>query len=169
MNKVMFANILMIVGEGILFIGSSRKNKKELLLFQIVSMIVMGLASYLLKAYSAIVMDVVGITRNILSINNISSRKLSYLFIASAIVFGILFNSNSFWGYLPIIANVTQSVFILDSRSSINQIRLACAFSSLCWTIFNIAVKGYSGAVFNLINALSYLYHVFKKERTETK
>ena len=68
MNEVLIANILMIVGEAILFVASSRKNKKDILLLQIVSMVIMGIASYLLKGYSAIVMDVIAITRNILSI-----------------------------------------------------------------------------------------------------
>ena len=159
MNEVLIANILMIIGEAILFVASSRKNKMHILLLQIVSMFVMGIASYLLKGYSAIVMDVIAITRNILSIKGIASRYLSYTFIAMAIIFGVLFNNNGIFGYLPIIANVTQSVFILNSKASTRQIRFACAFSSSCWTIYNIIIKGYAGAMTNLINAVSYFYN----------
>ncbi len=159
MNEVLIANILMIIGEAILFVASSRKNKRDILSLQIVSMIIMGFSSYLLKGYSAIVMDVIAITRNILSIKGVGSRYLSYGFIAMAIIFGILFNNNGIFGYLPIIANVTQSVFILNSKASVRQIRFACAFSSACWTIYNIFIKGYAGAVTNLINAASYFYN----------
>ena len=165
MNEVLIANILMIIGEAILFVASSRKNKKDILLLQIVSMVIMGIASYLLKGYSAIVMDVIAITRNILSIRGIGSRFLSYIFIAMAIIFGVLFNNNGIFGYLPIIANVTQSVFILNSKASTRQIRFACAFSSACWTIYNIIIKGYAGAVTNMINAASYFYNGLKDEK----
>ena len=82
MNEVLIANILMVIGEGILFVASSRKSKKQILLFQIASMVIMAVASYLLKGYGAIVMDVIGITRNVLSISNIASRYLTYLFIS---------------------------------------------------------------------------------------
>ena len=165
MNEELIANILMIIGEAILFVASSRKNKKDILLLQIVSMVIMGIASYLLKGYSAIVMDVIAITRNILSIRGIGSRFLSYTFIAMAIIFGVLFNNNGIFGYLPIIANVTQSVFILNSKASTRQIRIACAFSSASWTIYNIIIKGYAGAVTNMINAASYFYNGLKDEK----
>ena len=165
MNEVLIANILMIIGEGILFVASSRKSKKQILLFQIASMIVMGVASYLLKGYGAIVMDVIGITRNVLSINNISSRYLTYIFIGAAIVFGIIFNNKGVLGYLPIIANVSQSLVIINRRSTARQVRLICAFSSFCWGIYNLVIKGYAGVVTNLINCVSYLYHAMKEEK----
>ena len=159
MNEVLIANILMIIGEAILFIASSRKNKKTILIYQIISMLVMTIASYLLKGYGAIVMDVIGITRNLLSINNIASRWLTYFFISAAIVFGLLFNNKGFLGILPILANVSTSLIIIDRRSTARQVRFVCAFSSFCWAIYNFAIKGYAGVVTNFINCLSYLYH----------
>ena len=168
MNEVLLANILMIIGEGILFIASSRKSKKQILLFQIVSMVVMGVASYLLKGYGAIVMDVIGITRNVLSSNNIASRFLTYVFISAAIVFGVLFNNHGLLGYLPIVANVSQSLVIISRKSTARQVRLVCAFSSFCWGIYNFVIKGYAGVVTNLINCFSYLYHAFR-EKKETQ
>lgn len=159
MNEVLIANILMVIGEAILFIASSRKNKKTILIYQIVSMLVMTVASYLLKGYGAIVMDVIGITRNLLSINNIASRWLTYFFISAAIVFGLLFNNKGFLGILPILANVSTSLIIIDRKSTARQVRFVCAFSSFCWAIYNFAIKGYAGVVTNFINCFSYLYH----------
>ena len=163
MNTILLANIIMIIGEGFFFLGSTRKDKRSILLCQIASMLIMGVASFLLKGYSAIVMDAVGIVRNILSINNISSSFLSYLFIVLTIVLGILFNSNSLWGILPIVANVTQSLIIHNEKVTVRQLRLASAFSSLCWAVFNFVIKGYAGMAFNIANCLSYLYHGLKK------
>ncbi len=164
MNEVLIANILMALGEGILFVAPSRRNKKTIRLFQIASMVVMGAASYLLKGYGAIVMDVIGITRNVLSINNIASKYLTYLFIGSAIVFGILFNSNGLLGLLPIVANVSQSLIIIDKKSSVRQIRFVCAFSSFLWAVYNYVIKGYTGVVFNLVNSMSYLVHALRQK-----
>ncbi|MBR4422174.1 MAG: YgjV family protein [Erysipelotrichaceae bacterium] len=169
MNEVLLANILTIIGETALFIASTRKNKKDILIFQIVCMFLTSIASYLLKGYSGIVMGVLGIIRNILSIKNIGSRMLSYIFIGSAIVFGCYFNNNGFLGYLAILANVSQSLFILNRKATTRQIRLACAFSSMCWCIYNFAIKGYAGAAFNITNASSYLYNAIRQPEKEKK
>ena len=165
MNEVLLANILTVIGESTLFIASTRKNKKEILIFQIICMSFMTVASYLLKGYSGIVMGILGIARNILSIKNIGSRPISYIFIGMAIVFGAYFNNNGILGYLAIIANVSQSLFILNRKASTRQIRLACSFSSMCWCLYNLAIKGYAGAAFNLTNSLSYLYNALKKDQ----
>ena len=167
MNEVLLANILTIIGETALFIASTRKNKKDILIYQIVCMFLTSVSSYLLKGYSGIVMGVLGIIRNILSIRNIGSRFLSYLFISLAIVFGYLFNNNGFLGYLAILANVSQSLFILNRKASTRQIRLACAFSSLCWCIYNFAIRNYAGAAFNIANSLSYIYNAFRYKETK--
>ena len=172
MNEVLLANILTIIGETALFIASTRKNKKDILIFQIVCMFLTSIASYLLKGYSGIVMGVLGIIRNVLSIKNIGSRMLSYIFIGSAIVFGCYFNNNGFLGYLAILANVSQSLFILKRTATTRQIRLACAFSSMCWCIYNLAIKGYAGAAFNIANATSYVYNAIRepeKRKNEEK
>ena len=169
MNTVLLANGLTIIGEIALFIGTTRKNKKDILIFQIVCMFLTSVSSWLLKGYSGIVMGVLGIIRNILSINNIGSRPLSYIFIGSAIVFGFLFNNNGLLGYLAILANVSQSLAILNRKASTRQIRLACAFSSMCWCIYNLAIRGYAGAAFNITNASSYLYNALKQQDKEKK
>ena len=171
MNTVLLANALTFIGEIVLFIGTTRKNKRDILIFQIVCMFLASISSWLLKGYSGIVMGVLGIIRNILSINNIGSRPLSYIFIGSAIVFGCLFNNNGFLGYLAILANVSQSLAILNRKASTRKIRLACAFSSMCWCAYNLAIKGYAGAAFNIANATSYVYNAIRqpeKKKEET-
>ena len=72
MREVLYANILTIIGQLITFYSSTRKQKNQILIFQIVAMVVMSCGSLLLKGYSAIVMDVVAILRNLFSIFSIS-------------------------------------------------------------------------------------------------
>ena len=167
MNEVLIANILTIIGETALLYGSTRKNKNEILIFQIVCMFLTSVSSFLLKGYSGIVMGVLGIIRNILSIKGIGSRRFSYIFIGAAIVFGLYFNNNGFLGYLAILANVSQSLFILNRKATTKQICIACAFSSMCWCIYNFAIKGYAGAAFNITNAGSYLYNAFRQQKKQ--
>lgn len=169
MNRVVLANILTVIGELTLFVASSRPNKKQILFFQIICMALTSVSSFLLKGYSGVVMGVVGILRNVLSMRNIASRYLSYLFIGMAIVFGTLFNNNGLIGYLSILANVIQSLFILSRKTSTTQIRFACGFASTCWVVYNYAIRSYAGVFFSGINASSYFYHAFKEIRDNKK
>ncbi|MBR4610584.1 MAG: YgjV family protein, partial [Erysipelotrichaceae bacterium] len=124
MREVLYANILTIIGQLITFYSSTRKQKNQILIFQIVAMAVMSCGSLLLKGYSAIVMDAVAILRNLFSIFSISFKGLPIFFIVLSLVLGFLFNNMGFIGYLPMIANVGQSIFVLNKNTTTRQLQL---------------------------------------------
>ena len=96
MREVLYANILTIIGQLITFYSSTRKQKNQILIFQIVAMAVMSCGSLLLKGYSAIVMDAVAILRNLFSIFSISFKGLPIFFIVLSLILGYLFNNMGF-------------------------------------------------------------------------
>ncbi|MBQ6335006.1 MAG: YgjV family protein [Erysipelotrichaceae bacterium] len=167
MNVILVANILLIIGDIVLLAGARFKEKKQILYIQILSMLIMSLASLLLKGYSGIVQDVLGIIRNLLSIKGITGKYLSYLFIVASIVFGILFNNLGFLGTLPIIANVSQSLIVMDPKAKAWQIKLVSGLGCLCWGVYDYVIKAYAGAAINVFTALSYLYHALKDKKEE--
>lgn len=116
MREVLYANILTIIGQLITFYSSTRKQKNQILIFQIVAMAVMSCGSLLLKGYSAIVMDAVAILRNLFSIFSINFKGLPIFFIVLSLILGYLFNNMGFIGYLPMIANVGQSIFRIEQE-----------------------------------------------------
>ena len=68
---------------------------------------------------------------------------------------------------LAILANVSQSLVIMNRKATTRQIRLVCAFSSMCWCVYNLVIKGYAGAAFNITNAASYLYNAIRQPEKE--
>ncbi len=168
MKAVLYANILTVIGQLFAFFASTRKRKDEILRIQILSMLLMSVASFLLKGYSAIVMDGIAITRNILSIHSISFPFLPQIFIVLAIVLGSLFNSNGLVGYLPILANVSQSLFVLNKKTTGRQLKFVFAFVSACWAVYNYAIRSYAGALFDGVNCFSYVLNGLRnKEEKE--
>ena len=91
--------------------------------------------------------------------------KLSWLhdslffIIAIAVIFGSLFNNIGILGYLPILANVVQSIVVLNKKTTARQLQFMFAFVSLCWAVYNFVIKAYAGAVFDAINMLSFLFN----------
>ena len=108
MNVVLTANLLIIIGQLIGLFASTRNDKKQILIWQCVSMAVMSSSSILLKGYSAVVQDVISITRNILSLCSLSSKGLQIAFVVAAVVLGILFNNRGILGLLPMAAESWQ-------------------------------------------------------------
>ena len=154
MREVLYANILTIIGQLITFYSSTRKQKNQILIFQIVG-------------YSAIVMDAVAILRNLFSIFSISFKGLPIFFIVLSLILGYLFNNMGFIGYLPMIANVGQSIFVLNKNTTTRQLQLVFAFTSLCWGIYNVSIKSYAGAAFDFANMTSFLYNALKNKEKE--
>lgn len=164
MSIVLISNILTLIAQGISLIGSTRKKKEEILIFQSIFLAIASVASCLLGGYSAIVPNAVGIIRNILSIKKVNSNKINYLLIACLIIFGIIFNTNGILGYLIIVANLIQSTAIINKNSSTKDVQIAFCISTLCWTSFDISIKNYVGAIFNILNAASYLLNALSKK-----
>ncbi|MBQ6216527.1 MAG: YgjV family protein [Erysipelotrichaceae bacterium] len=169
MNDVLIANILTIIGQGFTFYSSTRKEKRAILWFQIVAMLFMSTGSLILKGYSANVMDAIAITRNLMSIYSFSFPGQTYVFIAIAVIFGSLFNNIGILGYLPILANVVQSIVVLNKKTTARQLQFMFAFVSLCWAVYNFVIKAYAGAVFDAINMLSFLFNGITNKTKDTK
>ncbi len=168
MKTVLVANIFSLIGQCFSVYASTRKEKNEILLHQSIFWAIISVSSFLLKGYSAIVTNVMGITRNVLSIRGINNLYLNYALIFLCILFGYIFNSNGLLGYLPIIANVAQSLVVLNEKAKTRHVQIVNCLASLLWTFFNLKIRSYVGCVFNLIAVASYLINIFSaKKQTE--
>ena len=115
MDIVLLANLLTLIAQLVSFYASTRKSKNQVLFFQNVFMLIISVASYLLKGYSAIV------------------------------------------GYLPIIANIIQTLAVLDEKADVRRVKISFGIACLLWTAFNWSIRSYVGSFFNLFNGISYL------------
>ena len=165
MNTVVIANIFSLVAQGFSLFASTRKEKEKILIFQSIFLVITSISSCLLKGYSAVVLNIIGIIRNILSIKKIDNKIINYLLIACSLIFGIIFNNNSFLGYLIIAANLSQSIVILNKNSTTKDVQMVYLFSALCWAAFNLVIKNYVGTAFNIVGAFSYLLNILSKNK----
>ncbi|MCR5067804.1 MAG: YgjV family protein [Erysipelotrichaceae bacterium] len=161
-RTLLIANAITLLAQFVNLYASTRKSKKDILIWQCCFMALVGGASWLLKGYSAVVTDILGIIRNLIIIKGIENRTVDIIQIILCIVLGVYFNNNALLGYLPIIASISQSLLLLNRNARTRHVQMVCAFSSFCWAGFNIGIGSYVGAVFNTLAAVSYLLTMFR-------
>ena len=165
MYELLAANILTVAGQLVAIHSSTKNDKKQILKLQSLSILLMMTSSIILKGYSALVIDALGLSRNILSFFSVSFKGLPYIFIVLSIVFGLYFNNLGIVGVFPIIANVTQSLIFLNRRSTTRHIQLVSGFAALCWAVYDFAIMAYAGVFFDAVSSFSYFYNALKKDK----
>jgi len=154
MDSVLIANIISFLALFFTFYASSRKEKKKVLFYQTIYMIMMLSTNIILKAHVAIITNLVAITRNIIVIKDINFKNSRYVFASIVVVFGLIFNNRGIVGFLPIIANLCQTLVIANPKSKDIHIHAALSVSYSVWSIHGLLIQNYVSFATDFINAL---------------
>lgn len=120
----------------------------------------------LLNAYSALIVKIIAIIRE-LSVYKKEKNKKNKLTIFFSVVIlyiltGILTFNNDFRNILPIISAL--SYFIAEWFGSIKTIKIVAIITTIIWLIFDISVLSISGIIHNSIITICLIYS-FKKKK----
>ena len=168
MDVVLISNLLSLVAQLLTINISLSENKIKILYMQFISMGFFALSSLLLKGYSAVVVDCVGIIRNIVVLKELNNRYVEYAFIVITIVLGILFNNMGFWGLLPLMANLLQTYAVMKKDLSMSSLKLLFGISFACWSLYDYLINNYVGAVFGLISVYINFREAYKLSKKQT-
>ena len=127
-------------------ISGTRKEHRQILAIQILSMIFYGAGSVVLRGYSSAVQNVVGILRNLAAIRNIRSRLVEWILIALGVVLGITFNNRGLLGWLPIVANLEYSVSVFRFKENARGLKIAFLVNMLMYAVFSALIMNFVGA-----------------------
>lgn len=148
-------------------ISGTRKKHSEILSLQILSMIFYGAGSLILKGYSAVAQNVVGIVRNLAAIQNVKSRILEWVLIATGVVLGILFNNRGILGWLPIIANFEYSIAVFRYQKDARKLKIAFVINTIMFGTFNYVIYNFVGGISNTVVTVTTLISLFREYREE--
>ena len=79
MNEIIIGNVCSLFAMISDAISGTRKKNSEILAIQIISQVFYGTGSFVLKGYSSVVQNVVGILRNLAGIKNIKNKFIELL------------------------------------------------------------------------------------------
>ena len=145
--RILIANIVTVIAQLFLLHASTRKTKKETIVFQLVFLVLISI-------------------RNILAYYDKSNNVITVLMVLISTSLGLYFNNNGIFGIFPIIANISETVTILNPKSTIAQIKISGIISNSCWVIMTIVIKNYVGTIFDFMAAIGYASYFFQKNKS---
>lgn len=163
--KIVMANVLTVVANLFLIYGTRKDKKKEMLFLQILFFLLLSMANLLLNCYSAVVVNIICLIRNVCTYYDKNGLYVNILLIALTVVIGLAVNSNGYLGLLPIVGNLVETLAILYPKSTAEQIKIAGIISCCCCIILCFSLKNYAGSLFDFLTAIGYIsYFVTKKK-----
>ena len=165
---LIIANILSLLGNLFFTTSSILKSRKKILLFQSSNYVLAIIAEFLTHAYSGLVQESISLIRNIIFLFiNINKKVLKLILtlicVISAIILGtiinIIFSDNIWYGYLPIIATVVYTffivlVFVVKFKDTTIEIlmKFGMIINSIIWILYGYFIKLYPVILFNILN-----------------
>lgn len=148
--RLLLGEICSLLSALCLMYSTFGKSKKKVLLWQTVNATFYSMASIFLGGYSAVVSNILTITRNILQIKNRITKKIVFIICTLMICLGIATNNRGGIGILPITASVSYTI-LLYVADSVRFIQFAVIINMLQWAIFDGIIKAYPSLVMDVV------------------
>ena len=160
MIYVLIANIIAFIASLILIYTGYLKDKKQILLFQIIQFILFIISYLLLGAFTGVILNFLGIIRNTLSYFKKLSKPFIFILSILSIIFTIKYNTFGLIGLLPLIGVILYTCFM--NTENIIKFKLLIINALVLSTIYDIVVMSYSSAVFNIITIILSINAIYK-------
>lgn len=177
---LIIANILSFLGNTTFTLSSIFKKKNWILLLQSIAHILSSIAEIINKAYSGLVQEIASLLRDLVLVfvnrdNKLLKIIITLIFVVIGSVIGTVLNfklnQNNWYDYLPILATISYTIFLIISEYSKKYqevfIKVGLIFNSIGWIIYTLFYKLYPPTIFNSITIISSLVTIvlfFKKK-----
>lgn len=161
------AQIIGFIVLGITVISIQFKTKEKILICQIIANILVSIQYFLLNALTGGVVAVINVIRCLIFYYYKKKDKkpsviFLSIFIVIAIISGILTWQNVF-SIIPIIATIVFTYGLWQDNVKIT--RICTAITAGNWTIYNVIVKAYAGALQSLAECISAIIAMIRNRK----
>ena len=161
---IIIGNIFSLLSAICIAISVLKKNKKDLIWWQIIDTIFCLLSNIALYAYAALTTNSIALTRNILAYKNKLTKKLTLILLILCIIAGLWANNRGIIGLFPIIASAEYMIFMFTSKSS-QQLRWALVLNLILWLVHDVYVQAYPSAITDLVLSAWTLIQIFQNRK----
>lgn len=155
----LIAQIFSAIGAVLLLISTFSDTKKKMLGIQIFDAASNTIADALLGGWSGVMLNIIGIVRNITTIKGdgkVNKALLSVL-VFFTIVVTVMLNPS---GFLPLIAELEYTIVV--SRCDLFKSKVALSLNLFLWLFYDILLRSYPVAVADSIILISSLFAIAK-------
>ena len=138
-----------------------KKSKKDLILWQLWSIILSTFSCVALYAYAAAITCIMDLIRNALAYKDKLSFKITIVLVILCIILGLWINNLGIIGLVAIVASSSYTIFMYTTKNE-QQMRWAFIFNQSLWLIHDVYIQAYPAAMTDLALASWTLFQVYR-------
>ena len=160
MTSIIIGNIIALIASLLMVYSGIIKQKKKILYVQTIQIGLLVVSNMILGGIVGAIINVLSCIRNILCYQDRLGLKEKLVITILATFLSIKFNNLGLIGLLPLISTITY----LWSMNTKNLIKFKglIIFTMILWFIYDLTIKSYSSAVFDLMTAITNTYTIIK-------
>ena len=164
MINMLLIQLIGAIGYSLLALSYFKKEKKDILFFEIIAYIFFVIHYYLLNGISGAICNLVGLFALVV-LFLFDKYKLNNKFLAAMIFVLILLVINiltfqNIYSIFPLVASVIVILSFLFNKE--NHIRIIGIISAVCWLIYAIVYKSYVAIIFEVIILVNVCLSLYK-------
>ncbi len=164
---LIIGNIFSLLSAICIAVSVIKKNKNDLIWWQIIDVIFCILSNIALYTYAALTTNTVSLIRNILAYKNKLSKKLTFVLMILCIIAGLWANNRGIIGLFPIIASASYTILMYTTRNE-QQMRYALVSNLVLWFIHDFYVQAYPSAIMDMVLSLWTVLQIFQNRNKFT-
>ena len=162
--SLIIGNIFALLSVIFTFISVIKKNKADLIGWQIVTILFCILSGIALAAYAALVTNLISLARNVLACKNKLTPKITFILSFLCVIIGWYINNLGLIGWMAILASVSYTVLMCLARNA-QQMRYAVIFSSVLWLVHDYYVQSYPTVLSGTLLIIWTTIQIFKHRK----
>ncbi len=163
-TSLILGNIFSLLSAICLAVSVLKKNKNDLIWWQIVDVVFCILSNIALYTYAALTTNSIALIRNILAYKNKLTKKITWILFILCIVAGFWANNRGLIGLFPIIASATYTIFIFITKNE-QQMRWALTSNLILWFVHDIYVQAYPSALTDIVLCVWTFIQIYKNRK----
>ena len=162
--NLIVGNIFSLLSAIFIAVSVLKKNKADLIWWQILDVICCILSNIALCTYAALTTNSVSLVRNILAYNNKLTKGLTQILFILCVVAGIYANNRGIIGFFPVAASAGYTIFMYITKNE-QQMRWALISNLALWFIHDLYVQAYPSAITDVTLGIWTAIQVHKNKK----
>lgn len=147
---LLIGNFFSLLSAICIAVSATKKSKADFMWWQIGDTFFGIFANIALFTYSALVISIICLIRNILSYCGKLTKNITLILLILSVIIGLYANNRGIIGWFPVVASASYTVFIYTTKNE-QQMRYALIFNMLLWLVHNAYVQAYPSAIANVL------------------
>lgn len=161
---LIWGNIFSLMSAICIAVSVLKKNKNDLIWWQVIDVIFCILSNIALYTYAALTTNSIALIRNILAYKNKLTKNITLLLFILCIIVGLWANNRGIIGLFPIIASASYTVFMFTTKNE-QQMRWALVSNLILWFVHDIYVQAYPSALTDVVLSVWTAVQIFKNRK----